>query len=152
MSRKLKYNENQYKNFIYENTTEASRYEQVAEEATELAHAALKVARILRGKQPVAEDITLESVIDHLIEEFADVELTMWVTDLVASGHPDIDDKFCDVFDEKILRWYERIKEKTGKGIEEYEEEIRRSIYSGEGTEKTEVKEDACNSRETRKS
>lgn len=142
MSRKLEYDQQQYFNYLYKNTTEASRYEQVAEEATELAHAALKVIRILRGEQPVAEDVTLESAIDHLIEEYADVELTMWVTELVASGHPDIDDKFRDVFDEKLLRWYERIKEKTGKGIEEYEEEIRRSIYSDEGTkEKMEVKE-----------
>ena len=146
MSRKLEYDQQRYFNYLYENTTEASRYEQVAEEAVELAHAALKVARILRGEQPVAEDITLESAIDHLIEEYADVELTMWVTELVASGHPDIDDKFRDVFDEKILRWYERIKEKTGKGIEEYEEEIQRSIYSDEGTEeKTEVKENERN-------
>ena len=122
MSRKLEYDQQRYFNYLYENTTEASRYEQVAEEATELAHAALKVARILRGERPVSEDTAIKTAMDHLIEEYADLELAMWVTELVASGHPDIDDKFLDIFDEKLLRWYKRIKEKTGKGIEEENE------------------------------
>lgn len=147
MSRKLEYHENQYKNFIYENTTEASRYEQVAEEAIELAHVAQKIARILRGEQPVAEGVTFESEFEHFLEEYADVELAVAVTETIDSGCTENIDKVLDTYDEKLLRWYERIKEKTGKSIEEYEEEIRRSIYSDERTEeKTEVKEDECNS------
>ena len=124
MSRKLEYHENQYRNFICKNTTEASRYEQVAEEAVELAHVAQKIARILRGEQPVAEGVTFESEFEKFIEEFADVELAVFITETIGGGHNDIDEKFLDIYDTKLLRWCERIEEKIGKGIEEYEEEI----------------------------
>lgn len=122
MSRKLKYHENRYRNFIYENTTKASQYEQVAEEAVELAHAAQKIARILRGEQPVAKDVTFESEFEKFIEEYADVELAVSITETIGGGHYDIDEKFLDIYDEKLLRWYKRVKEKTGKGIEEENE------------------------------
>ena len=124
MRRKLEYHENQYRNFIYKNTTEASQYEQVAEEAVELAHVAQKIARILRGEQPVAEGVIFESEFEKFIEEFADVELAVFITETIGGGHNDIDEKFLDIFDTKLLRWCERIEEKIGKTIEEYEEEI----------------------------
>lgn len=122
MSRKLEYHENRYRNFIYENTTKASQYEQVAEEAVELAHVAQKIARILRGEQPVAEGVTFESEFEKFIEEYADVELSVFITETIASGYNDVDQKFLDIYDEKLLRWYKRVKEKTGKGIEEENE------------------------------
>ena len=78
----------------------------------------------MRGEQPVAEDVTFESEFDKFIEEFADVELAVFITETIDGGHNDVDQKFRDIYNEKLLRWYERIKEKTGKGIEEYEEEI----------------------------
>lgn len=111
MSRKLKYPENHYRNFIYKNTTEASRYEQVAEEAVELAHIAQKIARILRGEQPVAKDVTF------------------------GGGHYDVDKKFLDIYDTKLLRWCERIEEKIGKTIEEYEQEEREALFGKETEE-----------------
>ena len=122
MSRKLKYHENRYCNFIYENTTKASQYEQVAEEAVELAHVAQKIARILRGEQPVAEGVTFESEFEKFIEEYADVELAVFITETIVAGYNDVDQKFLDIYDEKLLRWYKRVKEKTGKGIEEENE------------------------------
>ena len=122
MSRKLKYHENRYRNFIYENTTKASQYEQVAEEAVELAHVAQKIARILRGEQPVAEGVTFESEFEKFIEEYADVELAVFITETIGAGYNDVDQKFLDIYDEKLLRWYKRVKEKTGKGIEEENE------------------------------
>lgn len=135
MSRKLKYHENQYRNFIYENTTEASRYEQVAEEAVELAHVAQKIARILRGEQPVAEGVTFESEFERFIEEFADLELAVSVTETIGGGHYDVDQKFLDIYDEKLLRWCERIEEKIGKSIEEYEKEEREALFGKEAKE-----------------
>ena len=45
--------------------------EQLAEEATELAHAALKLARIERGENP--SPVLKEVAMDHLIEEYTDV-------------------------------------------------------------------------------
>lgn len=135
MSRKLKYHENRYRNFIYENTTEASRYEQVAEEAVELAHVAQKLARILRGEQPVAEGVTFESEFEKFVEEFADMELAVAVTETIDGGHFDIDQKFLDIYDEKLLRWCKRIEEKIGKSIEEYEEEQREALFGKETEE-----------------
>lgn len=110
MSRKLKYHENRYRNFIYENTTKASQYEQVAEEAVELAHVAQKIARILRGEQPVAEGVTFESEFEKFIEEYADVELAVFITETIGGGHNNVDQKFLDIYDEKLLRWYNRVK------------------------------------------
>lgn len=135
MSRKLKYHENQYKNFIYKNTTEASRYEKVAEEAVELAHVAQKIARILRGEQPVTEGVTFESEFEKFIEEFADMELAVSVTETIGGGHFDIDQKFLDIYDTKLLRWCERIEEKIGKTIEEYEQEEREALFGKETEE-----------------
>lgn len=45
--------------------------EQLAEEATELAHAALKLARIERGENPTP--VLEKDAMDHLIEEYTDV-------------------------------------------------------------------------------
>ena len=49
----------------------AAMLEQLAEEATELAHAALKLARIKRGENPTP--VLKEDAMDHLIEEYTDV-------------------------------------------------------------------------------
>ena len=45
--------------------------EQLAEEAAELAQAALKEARILRGNNPTP--VTLEEAEEHLVEEYTDI-------------------------------------------------------------------------------
>ena len=45
--------------------------EQLAEEATELAKAALKLARIIRGENPTP--VTKSQAIDNLVEEYTDV-------------------------------------------------------------------------------
>ena len=53
---------------IDQKVSEAGRYEQLAEEAVELAHAAMKKARILRGENPtpmissVADAYILKSI------------------------------------------------------------------------------------------
>lgn len=49
----------------------AAMLEQLAQEATELAHAALKLARIERGENPTP--VLKEDAMDHLIEEYTDV-------------------------------------------------------------------------------
>ncbi len=49
----------------------AAMLDQLAEEATELAHAALKLARIERGENPTP--VLKEDAMDHLIEEYTDV-------------------------------------------------------------------------------
>ena len=49
----------------------AACYEALAEECMELAHCALKLARVLRGDNPVKEDGTI--YLDKLDEEYTDV-------------------------------------------------------------------------------
>ena len=49
----------------------AAMLEQLAEEATELAHVALKLARIERGENPTP--VLKEDAVEHLIEEYTDV-------------------------------------------------------------------------------
>lgn len=56
---------------MIEKIGEAAMLEQLAEEATELAHAALKLARIERGENPTP--VLKEDAMDHIIEEYTDV-------------------------------------------------------------------------------
>lgn len=100
-------------NYIHENTTIASQWAQLAEEAIELAHCAQKIERILRNEQPVAEGVTFEKELEYLIEEFADVELCAWVLQFLED--PKNSDKYLDTFDEKMHRWCDRIKKEKGE-------------------------------------
>lgn len=91
-------------NYIDEHMTKASLYEMFAEEATELAQASLKMARILRGENPTPVDpIDAYMSID---EEWNDLYLVMRVlsltTNYVSMKH-------------KADRWIERLKEKEAK-------------------------------------
>lgn len=56
---------------MIERIGEPAMLEQLAEEASELAQAALKAARIERGENPTP--VTDKEAEDHLIEEFTDV-------------------------------------------------------------------------------
>lgn len=72
--------------------------EQLAEEATELAHASLKLARIIRGVNPTP--VTREKANNDLIEEFNDVSLLAYVFNLSIEE---------DIINKKILRWANRL-------------------------------------------
>lgn len=58
---------------ITERIGEAAALEQLAEEAAELAHAALKMARIVRGENPTP--VSKEQAYLSLLEEIGDVRL-----------------------------------------------------------------------------
>lgn len=73
--------------------------EQLAEEAAELAQAALKLARIERGENPTP--VTKREAKAHLIEEFTDVETC--AKELALSADPDIEAM-------KIKRFYDRTR------------------------------------------
>ena len=74
-------------------------YEQLAEECTELAHAALKVARIIRDENPTP--VNLVDALNMVNEEFTDLMLVASVIELT------IDD---DALQKKIKRWNERMR------------------------------------------
>ena len=82
----------------------AAAMEGLAEEATELAHAAQKYARILRGENPTP--VTLEGARINLVEETVDVQITQ---DAIATHCPDIYNGYMTVFKIKTERLDERI-------------------------------------------
>jgi NTP pyrophosphatase (non-canonical NTP hydrolase) len=76
----------------------AAMLEQLAEEAAELAQAALKLARIERGENPTP--VTKREAKAHLIEEFTDVETC--ARELCLRADPEIEAA-------KRQRFYDRI-------------------------------------------
>lgn len=86
------------------NLSEPARLEQLAEEASELAHAALKLARILRGESPTP--VVEAQARENLVEEIADVLVTV---DAVADTRMLRDiGSYCT---EKKERWEQRLKQ-----------------------------------------
>ena len=85
--------------YITTRVTGAALYEQMAEEAAELAHAALKLSRIARGENPTPT--TLCEAMEHLVEELSDLALILEV----AGQQPDPEQ-----MDKKLARWVARLK------------------------------------------
>ncbi len=86
----------------------AAALEQLAEEAAELTHAALKYARIIRGDNPTPVNLT--DAHDALTEEMGDVILCARV--LMAQGVA-FDNK--TIGEKKARRWVDRIREEAGE-------------------------------------
>lgn len=78
-------------------------YAQLAEEAAELAHAALKVRRILRGTNPTPVDP--DDACERVVEEANDV---IAVLDTLRIARDE------NRIAQKLKRWVERIKEDDG--------------------------------------
>lgn len=89
--------------YIKAHSSPESRYEMLAEEATELAHAAQKYARIMRGEQPVSERLNPALAFANLREEIADVLLCIGAT-------------VCDFYDEDTHAAYLNTCAKSGIG------------------------------------
>lgn len=78
---------------------------QLAEEATELARAALKLRRVLGCSNPTP--VTREEALGHLAEEVADVDL------LLVALWPEVSgalSKCQKIMDAKLQRWVDRLK------------------------------------------
>lgn len=76
---------------------------QTAEEAAELAQAALKVIRVARGTTPLDG----EDAVDMLVEEIADVQNCIAV---LSERLPGLQDKANKISAEKMKRWKERLR------------------------------------------
>lgn len=87
--------------YIYNRTPIAALYEQLAEEASELSAAALKLARIVRGENPTPMKKELAEA--NVVEEFTDLKV---IADVIAL-HTDK-----EVYFDKLIRWHERVQEK----------------------------------------
>lgn len=87
---------------IYDCIGEAAALEMLAEEAAELAAAASKAARIVRGDNPARMD--LDTACKHVSEEIKDV---MNAIDVLAAGADVICKKDLENF--KMNRWYQSL-------------------------------------------
>ena len=88
---------------IRQKVPEAALYEQLAEECVELAHAALKLARIKRGENPTP--VSVEDAMGAVMEEYTDLRLVAYVLEMLWDT---------EVFEQKLLRWYKRLGEVNG--------------------------------------
>ena len=98
---------------IARSSSEASLYEMLAEEAAELSAAASKYARYLRKEQPVKEGLTKEILLDHVIEEYADVDVSMTVAAAKTEDEfeaPFVWNKVNHMTMKKIERWRDRFE------------------------------------------
>ena len=94
--------------FIAEHIKAAAALEQLAEEAAELTHAALKYARIVRGENPTP--VNLADAHDALTEEMGDVILCARV--LMAQGVAFDNNAIAE---RKARRWVDRIRKEARK-------------------------------------
>lgn len=89
-------------------------YEQLAEEYTECAKAALKIARIIRNENPTP--ITMREAKDHMLEEMADVDLVWKVLSLVQDSPRESVNDHDNRMYTKLDRWIGRL---NGDDIDE---------------------------------
>lgn len=97
-----------YRIDIKERLDEPELLAQLAEEATELSHAALKLRRAIVGENPTP--VTVEEARRKLVEEFADV----WLSLEMVLTLEDVSEGI-EVMNSKIIRWAERLEKKHGK-------------------------------------
>lgn len=95
------------KTTIIEKIGEPAVLEQLAEECSELAQSALKLARKMRGENPTPK--SFNECYDALQEEMADVMLCMGT--YIEKYSNDFYVEIATIRDEKKARWEQRIKE-----------------------------------------
>lgn len=103
--------------FVKDQMGEAELLAQLAEEANELAQAALKLRRVIDGKNPTP--VKYDDALENLLEEMADVDLVLAVLGI----GEDIDAAH-ERMHAKLTRWTDRIRktrqiweEKTESGL-----------------------------------
>jgi NTP pyrophosphatase (non-canonical NTP hydrolase) len=90
--------------YIKDRLSQEELLAQLAEEATELAHAALKLRRALDGTNPTP--VHLPTAFEHIREEVADVQLLVQLLGL--NNDPELIE---DIMSMKLLRWQKRLVE-----------------------------------------
>ena len=92
--------------FVRDQLSPADQFGQVAEEAVELAHAAMKMQRILNGTNPTP--VTEKDAMGKVMEEICDLYNALEVLKL------DVNLKYEGIRKKKMARWVERIKKAGG--------------------------------------
>ncbi len=93
-----------YIDFVRAELGEVEILSQLAEEASELAQAALKMRRVLDGKNPTP--VTVEKAEENLFEEISDVLTCISLLDCVTDESLE---KFNEIHERKMERWAKRI-------------------------------------------
>lgn len=92
--------------YLRMNLSNEARFQQLAEECSELIQASLKFLRAIGDENPTP--IPPGQAMMNLLEEATDVYLCMTVNSLIpARGH---------LFDKKLDRWCDRVKEAKNAG------------------------------------
>lgn len=91
--------------YIREQLPAGELFAQLAEEAGELAHAALKLRRIFDGKNPTP--VKLDDAYKNLEEEITDVLVSLEVLGYAVEEFP----LYRAMMDSKLERWAKRLKE-----------------------------------------
>lgn len=92
------------KAYIKDRLSQAELLAQLAEEASELTHAALKIRRVLDGTNPTPVDFP--TALSAIKEEVADVQLLIQLLGL--NGEPG---ELEAIMNHKLLRWQGRLIE-----------------------------------------
>ena len=95
-----------YIDFVRAELGEAEILSQLAEESSELAQAALKLRRVLDGRNPTP--VTVEKAEENLFEEISDVLTCISLLECVTEESLEICDK---IHERKMERWAKRIAE-----------------------------------------
>jgi len=95
--------------FIRSKLTNAELLAGLAEEATELAHAALKIRRVMDGKNYTP--VTFDEAFANLKEEIGDVLLCLEMVGLTVEL-----ESYRKDMDAKLERWVRRLKGETKEG------------------------------------
>ena len=115
-----KVSENDIPNLVEYIGTEAT-LEQLAEEACELGHAALKQAREMRGENATHKDP--KDIRDNLIEEIADVSVTIYQV-IMNTGYISEED-VQEAFERKTKRMKERLAAEDRKKEEKKSQTVK---------------------------
>lgn len=95
--------------YIAENLSDEDILCQIAEEASELAKAALKLRRAITGTNPTP--MTVKEAVDNFTEEYGDTVVAMTAYYM---KHGAIDGKVVEIIEQdnpKFNRWAQRIKD-----------------------------------------
>lgn len=97
--------------YITKHLSEGDILCQIAEEASELAKAALKLKRAIEGTNPTP--VTKKEAWENLMEEHSDIELCYWITEMMFKDMPK-EDLSGEILINKADRWCQRLKNAKG--------------------------------------
>ena len=119
-----------YIDFVRAELGEAEILSQLAEESSELAQAALKLRRVLDGKNPTP--VTMEKAEENLIEEISDVMTCISLLDCVTDESLE---RLVEIHELKMERWAKRIAD--DRLLKDVSSETKKAFWRDENESET---------------